>query len=71
MSKRHKYKEGDTVYHDYSGYIGEIHDVRDDPNGYDYFIRFVEYEDDSVPVAKDWYQEKVLIKANPTTEGDK
>lgn len=67
MSKQHKFNVGDTVKHDYAepGVIGEIHDVRDHPNGYDYFVRFINEDDEThgaVPVAKDWFKEKVLIK---------
>lgn len=65
MSKTHKFKEGDTVYHTHSepGTVGEIHEVRDDPSGYDYFVRFINEDDGShgaVPVAKDWFKEEVL-----------
>lgn len=64
MSKRHKFKVGDFVTHDFSAnWLGEIHEVRNDPNGYDYFVRFVDEDDDPVPVAKDWYKESVLVKA--------
>lgn len=65
MSKRHKYQAGETVYHDYSVCIGEILEVRDDPQGYDYFVRFLKRENDSVPVAKNWYQENVLTSSPP------
>lgn len=70
MSK-HKFKVGDIVTHDYSGYEGEIHDVRDDPKGYDYFVRFVD-GDNPVPVAKDWFKESILrTLAKPAPRGNK
>lgn len=73
MTHHHKYKIGDTVYHNYSGYIGEVHDVQTEANGYDYFVRFLQHEDDSIPVLKEWFQEKVLVLTPPNhifrTEG--
>lgn len=65
MSRTHKFKVGDFVKHDYSDEyeVGEIHDVRTDDRGYDYFVRF-QREDNPVPVAKDWFVEAVLIKVD-------
>lgn len=66
MSKQHKFKVGDLVGHNYSQeYEGEVHDVRDDPLGYDYFVRFIDPNDSTngnVPAAKDWFKEDVLVK---------
>lgn len=57
------FKVGDTVYHDYSGNIGEVHEIRDNPDGYNYFVRFLEHEDDLVPSMKDWFKAEVLRHA--------
>lgn len=64
--KDHKFKVGDIVGHSYSKeYTGEVHDVRNDVNGYDYFVRFIDENDDSygaIPVMKDWFKEEVLTR---------
>jgi hypothetical protein len=63
--KKHKFKIGDIVTHDFSSnFTCEIHDVRNNREGYDYFIRWIDPDDENqgaIPIAKDWYQESALL----------
>jgi hypothetical protein len=60
-----KFKVGDRVMHDFSKVIGEVKSVIDMPgNKYKYFVYWHSEQDG------DWYEEKVLVKAKPTGEGE-
>lgn len=51
MSKL-RFKKGDKVTHDYSKELGEVLETRDDPKGYNYYIKF--------QTRTDWFKEEVL-----------
>lgn len=51
MSKL-RFKKGDKVTHNYAGELGEILEIRDDPKGYNYYVKFL--------TRTDWFKEEVL-----------